>query len=309
MFCENLKQARKKAGLSQEELANELHVTRQAVTKWESGENEPSLESVNQLAEILQVSVAYLMGGEEAKTSPIKTTRFFRWGNFLRVVALALAFMAIFFLFLPGVSGQNRPYAYAFIFGTGSILINPMALIAWILLLAAFVAFVAFFFVNPDRRIKKILLWSLLTCLLIAGVLFLSCHCLNPRSLAGPYRGADDEGVDPSIGLGVSFLPDQLDDLAAAFAKEELCPESDIENIKMVIISNYTLIDGVYYYNHSRAYYTMIYARTTYLGSGFIVSGILCLVASLVGAATFWIKNKPIHLSGDIQGGANPKTK
>lgn len=38
MFSENLKQTRKRAGLSQEELANQLHVTRQTLAKWESAE-------------------------------------------------------------------------------------------------------------------------------------------------------------------------------------------------------------------------------------------------------------------------------
>lgn len=37
MFSENLKQARQKKGISQQELASRLHVVRQTVSKWERG--------------------------------------------------------------------------------------------------------------------------------------------------------------------------------------------------------------------------------------------------------------------------------
>ena len=45
-FAENLKNVRKQAGMSQEQLAERLGVSRQAVTKWETEEGIPDVENI-----------------------------------------------------------------------------------------------------------------------------------------------------------------------------------------------------------------------------------------------------------------------
>lgn len=62
MFSHNLKTLRKQKGLSQEELAVRLHVVRQTVSKWEKGLSVPDAVLLSQLAEILEVNVATLLG-------------------------------------------------------------------------------------------------------------------------------------------------------------------------------------------------------------------------------------------------------
>lgn len=56
--------ARKKKGLSQEELADKLNVSRQAVQKWESGASQPEISKLVQISEILNVSLDYLLKNE-----------------------------------------------------------------------------------------------------------------------------------------------------------------------------------------------------------------------------------------------------
>ena len=51
-FNENLKYLRKREGLTQEELAEKLNVSRQSVTKWESGQSLPDIEKVKEIAYI-----------------------------------------------------------------------------------------------------------------------------------------------------------------------------------------------------------------------------------------------------------------
>lgn len=63
MLGENIKIIRKNKGYSQEELANKLHVTRQTVSKWETGQSVPDANLLKQLSLILEVSVAEIMGG------------------------------------------------------------------------------------------------------------------------------------------------------------------------------------------------------------------------------------------------------
>ncbi len=67
---ERIRAARQAAGLSQEKLAERLGLTRQAVTKWETGQSAPSTENLLRLAEVLGVPVTALLG-EEASSPPL----------------------------------------------------------------------------------------------------------------------------------------------------------------------------------------------------------------------------------------------
>ena len=60
-FGEKLKFLRKQSGLSQEQLAERLEVSRQAISKWELGSSLPDTENVIQLGRLFQVSLDYLL--------------------------------------------------------------------------------------------------------------------------------------------------------------------------------------------------------------------------------------------------------
>lgn len=60
-IMKNIKRLRQKRGLTQEELAGKLHVTRQAVSNWETGKNQPDIELLKSLAETLEVDVTELL--------------------------------------------------------------------------------------------------------------------------------------------------------------------------------------------------------------------------------------------------------
>ena len=57
MFQDNLLQMRKMKGFTQEEIAEKIGVTRQAVAKWEAGETVPDLDKCKMLAEVFEVSL------------------------------------------------------------------------------------------------------------------------------------------------------------------------------------------------------------------------------------------------------------
>ena len=65
-FQTRLYDLRKKAGLSQEELAGLLGVTRQAVQKWEAGTSRPDLDNLAALARYFDVTLDWLVTGREA---------------------------------------------------------------------------------------------------------------------------------------------------------------------------------------------------------------------------------------------------
>ena len=56
---------RKKTGKSQEELAEQIGVSRQAVSKWETGESEPEIAKLKTLAAVFGVTVDFLLSEEE----------------------------------------------------------------------------------------------------------------------------------------------------------------------------------------------------------------------------------------------------
>ncbi|MBP3570196.1 MAG: helix-turn-helix transcriptional regulator [Lachnospiraceae bacterium] len=114
-FEEKIVELRKSKGLSQEELAEQLGVSRQAVSRWELGQTLPDITNLVQLCELFGVSADYLVRDEEqtsaksdqsAKTIA-KLTRereriryqarrfyYIAWADFI----MALAFMLAFFM-------------------------------------------------------------------------------------------------------------------------------------------------------------------------------------------------------------------
>ena len=63
---QRIREHRRRAGLSQEALARRMDVSRQAVTKWESGQSAPSTENLFRLAELFGTTVDLLLPSEEA---------------------------------------------------------------------------------------------------------------------------------------------------------------------------------------------------------------------------------------------------
>lgn len=64
---ERIAAARRAAGMSQEQLGEALGVSRQAVSKWESGQTKPDLEAVGKMCELFHLSADYLLLGKEEK--------------------------------------------------------------------------------------------------------------------------------------------------------------------------------------------------------------------------------------------------
>ena len=69
-FSEKLKEIRKKEGISQEQLAERIGVTRQAITKWETGKGLPDVENMVILAEIFKTTMDELLMDSVKKEAP-----------------------------------------------------------------------------------------------------------------------------------------------------------------------------------------------------------------------------------------------
>lgn len=74
---ERLIELRKKAGLSQEDLAEKLNISRQAVSKWEIGQSNPDIENIIMLGAIYNVTTDYILLGksQEIKLEPVSENK------------------------------------------------------------------------------------------------------------------------------------------------------------------------------------------------------------------------------------------
>ena len=67
-FNQKLQELRKQKGLTQEELAEQLYVSRTAISKWESGRGYPNIESLRAIAKFFSVTLDDLLSSDEVLT-------------------------------------------------------------------------------------------------------------------------------------------------------------------------------------------------------------------------------------------------
>lgn len=71
IFAEKLKNERQKKGWSQEELAEKLFVSRQSVSKWENGQNYPSIEIIIKVSDLFGITIDELLRSDEDLTKKV----------------------------------------------------------------------------------------------------------------------------------------------------------------------------------------------------------------------------------------------
>ena len=97
---EKLLELRKQKGLTQNELAEALYVSRTAISKWESGRGYPNIDSLKAIAKFFSASVDDLLSGEELLTLAEEETK--QTKSSLRDLLFGLLDLSvILFLFLP----------------------------------------------------------------------------------------------------------------------------------------------------------------------------------------------------------------
>lgn len=70
-FSERLKNLRRQAGLTQVEVAEKLGISQPAYASWERGVKKPTQENLVKIAQVLNVSVDYLVGNSEEKSDEL----------------------------------------------------------------------------------------------------------------------------------------------------------------------------------------------------------------------------------------------
>ena len=115
-FSDNLQFLRARRGLTQEQLAEALHVSRQSVSKWESGAAFPEMDTLLRLCELYEVSLDLLLRGDARASLEADTAgydAFFR-GHSLRVsLAVGGILLGVSLMLLTMAAGLAETLAVA----------------------------------------------------------------------------------------------------------------------------------------------------------------------------------------------------
>ena len=116
-----IKRLRLQRGLTQEELAQQLNVSRQSVSKWEGAQSVPDIDKILQLSCLFGVTTDYLLKDEQAEpeyteddTSPLPRRKALTAAYWLVVVA-------IFLWYTFGPNGNGQPQYSWFIWAIGGV--------------------------------------------------------------------------------------------------------------------------------------------------------------------------------------------
>ena len=99
-FYEKLQELRKSRGLTQEELAEALFVSRTAISKWESGRGYPSIDSLKEIAGFFSVTIDELLSGEKLLSIAEKENQS-NMQNLCRMLAGAIDLFYFLLIVLP----------------------------------------------------------------------------------------------------------------------------------------------------------------------------------------------------------------
>lgn len=163
-FHEKLQELRKNRGLTQEELAEALYVSRTAVSKWESGRGYPSIDSLKEISKYFSISIDDLLSGETllflAEKENKSTLR--NMCSFLFGILDICSFLMIILPLYPSTIGGQISSVNLWAFSEGS---RSIRYIFWVLFLSLIILGLANILLTklkPDKIYKGITTASML---------------------------------------------------------------------------------------------------------------------------------------------------
>ena len=137
-FNEKLQELRKQKGLTQEELAQALYVSRTAISKWESGRGYPNIESLKAISKFFSVTIDELLSTDEVLTIAEEDNKQ-KENNFFDLIFGLLDLSSAMFLFLP-LFGQKSNGLVSEVSLLSITEIQPFFKIAYMIIIFAIIA-------------------------------------------------------------------------------------------------------------------------------------------------------------------------
>ncbi|WP_453993072.1 helix-turn-helix domain-containing protein [Bacillus nitroreducens] len=108
IFSERLKKEREKRGWSQIDLAEKVHVSRQSVSKWETGKNYPSIEVIIELSDLFGITIDELLRSDKELTEKViqdsKKLAYPKWKTFFDGIFMLGVFLLVIKLIILGLN-------------------------------------------------------------------------------------------------------------------------------------------------------------------------------------------------------------
>lgn len=124
MLSDNLIQLRRKSGLSQEQLAEKIGVSRQAISKWECGQSTPDLDKLMLLSELFNVSLDELTKGEEGEKLKVVAEKQDKEFTPAKIVGILMSILGAVLLIIAGILIISSPETTNQINNSSMITIN-----------------------------------------------------------------------------------------------------------------------------------------------------------------------------------------
>ena len=152
-FCEKLQELRKSRGLTQEELAEALYVSRTAISKWESGRGYPSIDSLKEISGYFSVSIDDLLSAEKIVSIAEKENKL-NIQNICELLFGVTDLLSIALIVLPLYPKTIEGYIYSVNLWAYNETASYNRVIYWILYLLLIVVGVLKI-VQTQRKVKK----------------------------------------------------------------------------------------------------------------------------------------------------------
>lgn len=121
-----IRKCRDALGLSQEELAGKIFVTRQSVSNWENGKTYPDLQSLLRLGDLFGLSLDELIKGDietmKEEINKVEIDKLNRWGGLLTLLMLAVVILPV-----PLMLNEERIGLPVILMGLGALFVVTMA--------------------------------------------------------------------------------------------------------------------------------------------------------------------------------------
>ena len=119
-FNEKLQELRKGKGLTQEELAEKLFVSRTAISKWESGRGYPSIDSLKEIASFFSVTIDDLICSDEMISVAENEKREFA-DKYISLICNVMDILPVILLFIPAFGNGSGSSETVSLFGLSGI--------------------------------------------------------------------------------------------------------------------------------------------------------------------------------------------
>ena len=94
MYGQKIKKKRQDFHMSQEDLARELNITRQAISKWEMDKAQPTMANLRELSQVFDVDMAYFIGEDKREEEESPAVGIFWW---MLYSAISFVFFALYY--------------------------------------------------------------------------------------------------------------------------------------------------------------------------------------------------------------------